>query len=151
MLFRSNVTADAHPMHLHQVQFQVLGRYLLTEYGVEGDTNNDGVRLEGEALYNNDFGAEIPLYATDYGDQDTVWVGPGQGIKIIMTFDRPGDYMWHCHILSHKDHDMMRTLKVVGIAGDLDGMVGEDSAMPATGLIEIGTVKQAEQIGRAHV
>ena len=144
-----NVTADAHPMHIHQVNFQVLGRYLLTETPTSGpntgDTNGDGIVLTSEASYNNDFGTEIPLYATDAGAQDTVWVGPGQGIKVVMTFDRPGDYMWHCHILSHEDHDMMRTLKVVGVTGDFEGMVTEDSANAATGLIEIGKVDQAMQ------
>jgi spore coat protein A len=29
-----------------------------------------------------------------------------------MTFDRPGAYVWHCHILSHEDHDMMRRFHV---------------------------------------
>ena len=144
-----NVTADAHPMHIHQVNFQVLGRYLLTEVPAsgpnDGDTNGDGIVLTSEASYNNDFGQEIPLYATDAGAQDTVWVGPGQGIRVVMTFDRPGDYMWHCHILSHEDHDMMRTLKVVGVTGDFEGMLAEDSANGATGLLEIGTVIQSEQ------
>jgi len=144
-----NVTADAHPLHIHQVNFQVLGRYLLTETSAvdptAGDTNGDGTVLTSEASYNNDFGAEIPLYATDAGAQDTVWVGPGQGIKVVMTFDRPGDYMWHCHILSHEDHDMMRTLKVIGVTGDFEGMVTEDSENAATGLLEIGTMDQAMQ------
>jgi spore coat protein A len=27
---------------------------------------------------------------------------------VIATFDLPGRYEWHCHILSHEDHDMMR-------------------------------------------
>ena len=28
------------------------------------------------------------------------------------TFDKPGRYVWHCHILSHEDHKMMRPYRV---------------------------------------
>ncbi|OYU35509.1 cadherin-like domain-containing protein [Novosphingobium sp. PASSN1] len=141
-----NVTADAHPIHLHQVEFQVLGRYMLTENDGTGagDTNNDGVILRGEANYNNDFGAALPLESTDMGPQDTVWLAPGQGIKVIATFDRPGDYVWHCHILSHEDHDMMRPIKVIGLGGDLSGRMVENGAA-ATGLIEIGRLDPMKQ------
>jgi len=34
-------------------------------------------------------------------------------VRIRSLFDRPGRYMWHCHILSHEDHDMMRPFEVV--------------------------------------
>lgn len=141
-----NVTADAHPFHIHQSEFQVLGRYQLTvnDGTSAGDTNGDGVVLVGEATYNNDFGAALPLEATDAGPQDTVWVAPGEGIKVAITFDRPGDYVWHCHILSHEDHDMMRTFKVIGIAGDFTGSITEDGAA-TRGLIEIGRADPMKQ------
>ena len=134
-----NVTADAHPIHIHQTEFQVLGRYQLTvnDGTGAGDTNGDGVVLRGEDNYNNDFGAAIPLEQTDLGPQDTVWLAPGEGIKVIATFDRPGDYVWHCHILSHEDHDMMRPIKVIGLTGDFTGTATENGA-PTIGLIEIG-------------
>jgi spore coat protein A, manganese oxidase len=96
-----NYTEDAHPVHLHLVQYQVLGRYLISETDLDGDG------------YLNDLGAEIPLYPEDKGNQDTVWVGPGEALKIISTWDRPGEYVWHCHILSHEDHTMMRPLQVI--------------------------------------
>jgi VCBS repeat-containing protein len=98
--------------------------------------------------YNNDMGDLIDtradldgiqnLYAEDMGNQDTVWVGPGEVLKIIMTFDRPGDFVWHCHILSHEDHDMMRPFKVLGVQGDTIGAISEDSTSAASGLLEIG-------------
>lgn len=37
---------------------------------------------------------------------------PGQVTRIKMRFDRPGRYVWHCHILSHEDHEMMRPYHV---------------------------------------
>mmetsp|Transcript_17434 Transcript_17434/g.24834 ORF Transcript_17434/g.24834 Transcript_17434/m.24834 type:complete len:83 (-) Transcript_17434:1327-1575(-) len=27
--------------------------------------------------------------------------------QLLVTFDRPGLYVWHCHILSHEDNEMM--------------------------------------------
>lgn len=37
---------------------------------------------------------------------------PGAVTKIRAKFDKPGHYVWHCHILSHEDHEMMRILHV---------------------------------------
>jgi spore coat protein A, manganese oxidase len=136
-----NTTADAHPMHIHLGEYQVLGRYQISST----DTNGDGVLIDG---YNNDAGDLIDtrsdldgiqnLYAEDQGSQDTVWIGPGEMLRVIMKFDRPGDYVWHCHILSHEDHDMMRPFKVLGFAGDLIGAISEDATSAALGLMEIG-------------
>jgi FtsP/CotA-like multicopper oxidase with cupredoxin domain len=41
------------------------------------------------------------------GKKDTVVALPGQVTKIQLTFDIAGYYVWHCHILSHEDNDMM--------------------------------------------
>ena len=59
-------------------------------------------------------GAEVSL-GTDYVEnapKDMVTALPGQVTRIKATFDKPGRYVWHCHILSHEDHEMMRVLHV---------------------------------------
>jgi spore coat protein A len=40
-------------------------------------------------------------------------VNPNEMVAIVATFDKPGDYVWHCHILSHEDNEMMRPFTVV--------------------------------------
>jgi spore coat protein A len=42
--------------------------------------------------------------------KDMVTALPGQIPRIKATFGKPGHYVWHCHILSHEDHEMMRVL-----------------------------------------
>jgi len=78
-----NWTPDGHPMHLHLVAFTIIGRF----------------DMQGNLL-----GGPLP-YET--GKKDTVLASPGQITKIQMTFDIAGLYVWHCHILSHEDNDMM--------------------------------------------
>ena len=36
----------------------------------------------------------------------------GMVTRIIMRFDLPGDYVWHSHMLSHGDNEVMRPLVV---------------------------------------
>jgi len=120
-----NFTADAHPVHLHLTQFDVLERYEISfedadENGMPDDVNDDGhitigSATENEALRLDDVlvGDPIPLLPTDNGAQDTSWVGAGEMIGIAATFDMAGEYVWHCHILSHEEHDMMRPFEVI--------------------------------------
>jgi FtsP/CotA-like multicopper oxidase with cupredoxin domain len=45
--------------------------------------------------------------------KDMVTALPDEVTRIKAEFDKLGRYVWHCHILSHEDHEMMRVLQVV--------------------------------------
>ncbi|WP_344949804.1 multicopper oxidase family protein [Actinomadura miaoliensis] len=81
-----NDTVEAHPIHLHQVQFQVVGR------------GPDGTAPPGPG---------------DTGYLDTVTALPRQTTRIKARFDIPGRFVWHCHMLEHEDNEMMRPYEVV--------------------------------------
>ncbi len=99
-----NFTADAHPIHLHQVMFQVVNRQ-----GLAVDV--DGVATQPAELIP---GSETPPEVWETGFKDTVVAYPGQVTRIKAKFDLAGKYVWHCHILEHEDNDMMRPFQVVG-------------------------------------
>jgi FtsP/CotA-like multicopper oxidase with cupredoxin domain len=81
-----------HPMHIHNVQFQVVQRTpsTLASY----NTINQGL--------------------VDSGWKDTVLVWPGERVKVALKFDSyTGMYMYHCHILEHEDMTMMRNFMIM--------------------------------------
>ena len=53
-----------------------------------------------------------PPAENEKGWKDTFIVPPGYVGRVIAKFDRLGRYVWHCHILSHEDHEMMRPFQV---------------------------------------
>jgi hypothetical protein len=62
-------------------------------------------------------GAEVatgPEYVTEAGQRkDTVTAIGGQVTRIRATFSERGRFVWHCHFLSHEDHEMMRMFEVI--------------------------------------
>ena len=82
-----NFTEDAHPIHVHLVQFQVLDR---RPFG----------------------GTPRPPDPGERGFKDTVVALPSEITRIKATFDTSGRYVWHCHIIDHEDNEMMRPLIV---------------------------------------
>jgi len=93
-----NTTADAHPIHQHLVAFQVIDRQKFRA-STNPDGSITGIRLLGQP--------RKPA-ANEMGPKDTVQMFPGEVTRVIARYDRAGLYVWHCHILSHEDHEMMR-------------------------------------------
>ncbi len=111
-----NLTADTHPIHFHLVNVQLIQRQPFT-----GDPSN--------FTYT---GPPTPPDLNEMGWKETVRMNPGEVTTVIMKFDLPqvpftmpfstrsglppkaNEYVWHCHILEHEEHDMMRPLVVVG-------------------------------------
>lgn len=97
-----NTTIDAHPMHLHLVNYQVINSQKFnTKAYVPG--NPASLKFTGSPK------APAP---GDNGLKDTYIMLPGEVTRIKAKFDLPGLYAWHCHILSHEDHEMMRAFYV---------------------------------------
>jgi spore coat protein A, manganese oxidase len=94
-----NTTEDAHPMHLHLVAFQIINRQRFTATQDETTAALSNISMIGIP--------KIPA-AREKGWKDTAIMYPGEVTRIIAKFDREGLYVWHCHILSHEDHEMMR-------------------------------------------
>jgi len=97
-----NFTADAHPIHIHQVQFQVVDRQQLA-------VDVEGVAVQPAELLP---GTNRPPELWETGEKDTVIVYPGEVARVKATFDLPGFYVWHCHIVEHEDNEMMRPYHV---------------------------------------
>jgi FtsP/CotA-like multicopper oxidase with cupredoxin domain len=110
-----NATGDAHPVHLHLVNFEILGRQEFTADLIEQPVvQHNGEEGVGFRLENIELGAAVPA-AVEYVEnapKDMVTALPEQVTRIKVTFDKSGRYVWHCHILSHEDHEMMRVLQV---------------------------------------
>ncbi|MEH2466083.1 multicopper oxidase family protein [Nostoc sp.] len=106
-----NTTQAPHPIHLHLVPFLILNRQKFAGSVMPVTTNLGKTKLflKNVSLIGNP--QTPPL--SQKGWKDTVVVNPGEIVRIITTFDKPGYYMWHCHILEHEDFDMMRPFQVV--------------------------------------
>ena len=132
-----NLTGDAHPIHLHFTQFQVLNRqridaddYVTATYGAEplvpgsGDYAAPGINPPAEPFL---VGRPKPPPPNERGWKDTVVAMPGEVTRILVPFGAgaaggaplaigssfTGDYAWHCHILEHEDNDMMQHYRIV--------------------------------------
>jgi spore coat protein A len=120
-----NFTADAHPIHLHLVNFEILDRTDF-EYDVTGTqttTQHNGTTGEAPEISNirnlSSTSAGSEYFEAAPKDMVTSLPGnpegepaTGQMVRIKADFNKTGRYVWHCHILSHEDHEMMRVLQV---------------------------------------
>jgi spore coat protein A len=88
-----NRSGATHTMHMHLVMFEVLDRQKFTITG-------DEVVPQG---------TPTPPDPGEAGWKDTVLVPPLQMVRVVTRFeDYVGPYPYHCHMLEHEDHDMMR-------------------------------------------
>ena len=104
-----NTFQFAHPMHVHLVNFKILGRKPVTEEDFDENGNYifDPTNPEDYEKLNK----PLPY---EQGLKDTVRAEPGEVTSVVMHFkEHTGDYVWHCHILEHEDNDMMRPLKII--------------------------------------
>jgi len=97
-----NTTDDAHPVHIHLVQLQIIDR---TPFDVNLFLDKKKLNLTGPPSYPR---------ATEGGWKDTVRADAGQVLSVVVRFDGyPGKYVFHCHMLEHEDNDMMRPFEVI--------------------------------------
>jgi spore coat protein A, manganese oxidase len=95
-----NATEDAHPMHIHEVHFEVANRQ---DIHVDEDTQEVQV-VPGSAA--------VGPEPWEIGFKDTVVAYPGQVTRVRIRFTTPGQFVWHCHIVEHEDNEMMRPYRI---------------------------------------
>jgi FtsP/CotA-like multicopper oxidase with cupredoxin domain len=94
-----NATADAHPIHIHEVVFAVVNRQ---DIFVDEDAHQ--VQVVPSSM------PTAPQRET--GFKDTVIAYPGQVTRVQAQFNTPGQFVWHCHIVEHEDNEMMRPYRI---------------------------------------
>ncbi len=123
-----NTTGDTHPMHFHLVNLQVISRQA---FDLAAFNKNSSIRF---------LGAPRPADPNEWGWKETIRMNPGECITLMTQFTLPPnppdpndstktvtipfsprfavmgvqgyEYVWHCHILEHEEHDMMHSLLV---------------------------------------
>lgn len=116
-----NLSADTHPVHFHLQNCQVVSR-------------------QPFKIVNGIFtptGAPRGPEANELGWKETVKMHPGEATSVLFKWDQPpvpfdvpfsdrtmgalgatiaqaNEFVWHCHILEHEEHDMMRPLVITG-------------------------------------
>jgi FtsP/CotA-like multicopper oxidase with cupredoxin domain len=95
-----NATADAHPMHIHEVAFQVVNRQAIV---IDEETGT--VQVDASS-------PPTPPEPWESGFKDTVVAYPGQVTRMRMRFTNAGQFVWHCHIVEHEDNEMMRPYRI---------------------------------------
>jgi spore coat protein A, manganese oxidase len=126
-----NVTAGMHPMHIHLIDFQLLNRqkFDVNAYVAAVMAANPNL-TPGNGIPNKVsvtpflLGPPVsPLGTNEDGNKDVIRANGGEVTRLIMKFlpngkkkypfdPTKGQFVWHCHLLSHEDNDMMRPMQV---------------------------------------
>jgi spore coat protein A len=127
-----NPASDAHPIHIHLVQFQLVKRqafnataYMSDWTALNGQPPLDHATINVASLDPYLTGPPIGPAPNEQGWKDTILAFNGEITVIRLRFaeqdgsgfpfdatEGPG-YVWHCHILEHEDNEMMRPFKVI--------------------------------------
>ncbi len=153
-LINTDATIQVHAIHLHLIQFRVIGRqnYDHPRYAIDEQMH---IRI-GER-WNPPADAYVtgplePPAPYETGWKDTVRCPRGQITRILVrwpTIEELGfdpdlpfmgpdgtmqqGYVWHCHMLDHEDHEMMRRLRVVNTDSPNPGLPGPMFESPGPG------------------
>ncbi len=150
-LINTDATIQVHAIHVHLVQFRVLGRqnYDHPRFAIEQRMHiRVGERWSPSAEQYVTGPLEPPApYET--GWKDTVRCPRGQITRVLIrwpTADELGfdpdapftgpdgatlqGYVWHCHMLDHEDHEMMRRLRFVDVAAPAPAVPDMPMDMP---------------------
>jgi FtsP/CotA-like multicopper oxidase with cupredoxin domain len=95
-----NASADAHPIHIHEVAFELVNRQDIL---INEDTSEVQV-VPGSV--------PTPPESWETGRKDSVVAYPGQVTRLRLRFTNPGQFVWHCHIVEHEDNEMMRPYRI---------------------------------------
>jgi spore coat protein A len=128
-----NTTGDVHPMHFHLVNVQLINRQLFDESAFPGtisftgpviapDRNEQGwketVRMFPGTVTRVVMQFDVPLIR-DANENPVTTNNRGKNAVNIVNGVAPpsprtggNEYVWHCHILEHEEHDMMHALVV---------------------------------------
>ncbi len=124
-----NTTGDAHPIHIHLVQFQVLDRQAFNLDAIDTSISppqigRGDLMFTGPRVQPKDEDDRPYLKYEQNALKDTVKAWPGEVTRVIARYELPSGtrvrrgerfrYVFHCHILEHEDNDMMRPFDVVG-------------------------------------
>ena len=97
-----NTTGDAHPMHVHEVVFEVVNRQAITFTEDMGHIMDDHAGRRNQAAA-GEMGGGLQ------GHRDRL---SGEVTRIRAQFNSPGQFTWHCHIVEHEDNEMMRPYRI---------------------------------------
>ena len=143
-----NMTGDAHPIHLHLVQFQLLNRQRINARRYENAFNAANPVMPADTYVPVPVdpylkGKPTPADPNERGWKDTFRMNPGEVTRVLIRFAPQDDspafafdataepgYVWHCHILEHEENDMMRPYHLVApgapmLAGRIEAAAAE--------------------------
>lgn len=100
-----NTTMDAHPMHVHEVAFEVVNRQAITVTPGATMADPPTVALAPGSV------ARLPE-PWETGRKETVIAYPGEVTRVKARFEVAGTFVWHCHIVEHEDNEMMLPYRI---------------------------------------